>query len=51
MTVNEQKELHDTAWLLLKKHGVVSDTTTYALASELADAITDLRDRQKGQSQ
>jgi len=47
VTVNEQRELHDAAWLILKRHGVVSDTTTYALATELADSITCMRDRQK----
>lgn len=48
VTVKEQRELMDTAWLILKRHGVASDTTTYALATELADEIASLRDRQRG---
>lgn len=47
VTVKEQRELHDAAWLILKRHGVVADATTYALATELADSLASLRDRQK----
>lgn len=47
VTVGEQQELYDAAWLILKAHGVVSDTTDYALATQLADKLTALRDRQR----
>lgn len=49
VSVGEQQELMDTAWLILKKHKAVADVTTYELGRELAYALTELRDRQTGQ--
>lgn len=48
VTVKEQAQLYDATWKLLVRHGVVSDTSTYLLAMQIADAITAIRDQQRG---
>ncbi len=46
VTVNEQREIVDAAWLILKAHNATADVATYWLANEIATKIVDLRDRQ-----
>lgn len=46
VTVGDQQELCDAAWVLLKKYRTDVDCADYTLAKQIALAVTEVRDRQ-----